>query len=83
MKEIRRQKPRAVITDWGMPKVSGIELLQAMRRHEALKDLPVLMITCRSEKEYILAAAREKVRAYLVKPFALKALDMHRRKVLQ
>ena len=69
LEEISKQKPQVVITDWSMPKLNGLQLLQIIRKHEALKHLPVLMITSRSEKEYILTAAQEGVSSYIVKPF--------------
>ncbi|NIA19695.1 MAG: response regulator, partial [Xanthomonadaceae bacterium] len=34
-----------IVTDWNMPKMSGLELLKAIRSDENLKDLPVLMVT--------------------------------------
>jgi two-component system chemotaxis response regulator CheY len=80
--EIKTKIPHAVITDWGMPKLNGLQLLQIIRNHEALKHLPVLMITSRSEKEYILTAAQEGVSAYIVKPFDASALELKINKML-
>jgi two-component system chemotaxis response regulator CheY len=75
LEEIGKQKPHVVITDWGMPKLNGLQLLQIIRKHEALKHLPVLMMTSRSEKEYVLTAAQEGVSSYIVKPFDVKTLE--------
>ncbi|MBF0474329.1 MAG: chemotaxis response regulator CheY [Deltaproteobacteria bacterium] len=58
-----------VISDWNMPKMTGLELLQKMRTDEELKHIPFLMITAEGQKENILTAARSGVSNYIVKPF--------------
>jgi two-component system alkaline phosphatase synthesis response regulator PhoP len=44
-KLLRKHKFDAVILDLVMPKVSGLKLLQLMRRSSRLKDTPVMLIT--------------------------------------
>ena len=58
-----------VVTDWNMPNMDGLALLQAIRRSPQLKHLPVLMITAEAKKENIIAAAQadEKVARFLEK----------------
>ena len=58
-----------VITDWNMPNMNGLELLKAIRSDDALKDLPVLLITAEAEKENVVLAAQAGVNDYIVKPF--------------
>ncbi|MGE0680933.1 MAG: response regulator [Candidatus Binatia bacterium] len=82
LEEIARQMPQVLITDWSMPRVNGLQLLQIIRKHEALKSLPVLMITSRSEKEYVLTAAQEGVSSYIVKPFDVQTLEAKLSKIL-
>lgn len=82
LEEIVKQKPQVVITDWGMPRVNGLQLLQAIRKHEAFKSLPVLMITSRAEKDYILTAAQEGVSSYIIKPFDVRTLEAKLVKIL-
>ena len=47
-----------VVTDWNMPNMDGLTLLQAIRATPNLKHLPVLMITAEAKKENIIAARR-------------------------
>ena len=64
-----------VVTDWNMPNMTGLELLQAIRANAQLKDLPVLMITAEAKKENIIAAAQAGASGYIVKPFTAATLS--------
>jgi two-component system chemotaxis response regulator CheY len=63
-----------VITDWNMPVVSGLELTKAIRIHNDVKNIPILMVTTRGIKEDIIEALQAKVNNYIVKPFTPNVL---------
>lgn len=63
-----------VVTDWNMPNMDGLQLLQAVRADPALKHLPVLMITAEAKKENIISAAQAGASGYIVKPFTAGTL---------
>ena len=63
-----------VVTDWNMPNMDGLTLLQTIRRTPQLKHLPVLMITAEAKKENIIAAAQAGASGYVVKPFTAVTL---------
>ena len=63
-----------VVTDWNMPNIDGLQLLQAIRSNPALSHLPVLMITAEAKKENIIAAAQAGASGYIVKPFTAATL---------
>ncbi len=63
-----------VVTDWNMPNMDGLTLLQSIRRTHELKHLPVLMITAEAKKENIIAAAQAGASGYVVKPFTAATL---------
>lgn len=63
-----------VITDWNMPNMNGLELVRELRAREDGKTVPVLMVTTRSVREDILAAAQAGVNNYVVKPFTPQVL---------
>ncbi|WP_456457290.1 chemotaxis response regulator CheY [Thermovibrio sp.] len=75
--EILKQNPNKyglVITDWNMPNMTGIELVQAIRSDEKLKHLPILMVTAEAKKENVLMAIKAGVNNYIVKPFTAETL---------
>ena len=47
-----------VISDWNMPNMDGLTMLQHIRADPALAKLPVLMVTAEAKKENIIAAAQ-------------------------
>jgi two-component system chemotaxis response regulator CheY len=63
-----------LITDWNMPVMEGIDLLKHLRADEALKDLPVLMVTAEAEKDKVITAIKAGVDNYVVKPFTAEIL---------
>jgi two-component system chemotaxis response regulator CheY len=70
-----------VVTDWNMPNMDGLQLLQAVRASDALKHLPVLMITAEAKKENIIAAAQAGASGYIVKPFTGATLSEKLQKI--
>ncbi len=42
------EKPDIIVTDYQMPVMTGIELVEQLRRNEDTKDTPVIMLTARS-----------------------------------
>ncbi|MBZ0105131.1 MAG: chemotaxis response regulator CheY [Sulfuricella denitrificans] len=72
-----------VVSDWNMPNMTGIELLQAIRADAALKHLPVMMVTAEAKKENIIAAAQAGASGYIVKPFTAATLEEKLNKVFE
>ncbi len=72
-----------VVTDWNMPNMDGLTLLQNIRATPSLKHLPVLMITAEAKKENIIAAARAGASGYIVKPFTAATLSEKLEKIFE
>ena len=64
-----------VVSDWNMPNMDGLTLLQHIRADPELAKLPVLMVTAEAKKENIIAAAQVGANGYIVKPFTAATLD--------
>jgi two-component system, chemotaxis family, chemotaxis protein CheY len=72
-----------VVTDWNMPNMDGLTLLQSIRATPTLKHLPVLMITAEAKKENIIAAAQSGASGYIVKPFTAGTLSEKLNKIFE
>jgi len=64
-----------VVSDWNMPNMDGLTMLQHIRSDAALAKLPVLMVTAEAKKENIVAAAQAGASGYVVKPFTAATLE--------
>ena len=71
-----------IFSDWELPGMNGDELLLNVRMNPALKETPVVMITCRSERDALITAIQAGVSEYVVKPFSAATLIQKIRKVL-
>jgi len=63
-----------LITDWNMPGMDGLALLEQVRKDNELRSLPVLMVTAEARREQIVTAAQAGVNGYIVKPFTANTL---------
>jgi two-component system chemotaxis response regulator CheY len=63
-----------VLADWNMPRMSGIDLVRALRARPDGAAVKIIMVTTRSVREDIVVAARAGVNNYLVKPFTPEVL---------
>ena len=72
-----------VVSDINMPNMNGFELLKAIKSDDALKHLPVLMVTAEAKKEDIVLAAQTGAAGYIVKPFTKATLEEKVQKILQ
>jgi two-component system chemotaxis response regulator CheY len=72
-----------VVTDWNMPNMDGLTLLQKIRADSPIKHLPVLMITAEAKKENIIAAAQAGANGYIVKPFTAATLSEKLNKIFE
>jgi two-component system chemotaxis response regulator CheY len=81
LQKLRAGKFEFVVTDWNMPNMDGLTLLQSIRADPALKHLPVMMITAEAKKENIIAAAQAGASGYIVKPFTAATLSEKMEKI--
>ena len=75
LNKLRNDKFDFVVSDWNMPNMDGLTMLKQIRTDDALKHLPVLMVTAEAKKENIIEAAKAGASGYVVKPFTAATLD--------
>lgn len=63
-----------IVSDWNMPQMTGLELLEKMRASDEYKDLPFLMITAEAEQGNVVIAVKAGVSNFIVKPFSAQVL---------
>ena len=80
---LKAQKYDFVVSDINMPNMNGFELLKAVKADDALKHLPVLMVTAEARKEDIVRAAKDGAAGYIVKPFTKATLEEKVQKIMQ
>ena len=66
--------PDLVILDVNLPDTNGIKILETIRSHPRLKDIPVIMVTAQVGEEDVLAGIRAGADGYIFKPFRQNAL---------
>ncbi len=65
---------QAVITEWNLPRVAGLELVKHLRQSEATKAVRIMMVTARNGRQEVLQALQAGVNVYLLKPFSGESL---------
>ena len=83
LSKLKEQPFDFVVSDINMPNMTGFELLAAIKADNALKHLPVLMVTAEARKEDIILAAKSGAAGYIVKPFTKATLEEKVHKILQ
>jgi CheY-like chemotaxis protein len=60
--------PAVILLDLKLPKLDGLKVLRQVREDEALRNVPVVMLTSSREESDIVESYRLRVNAYVVKP---------------
>ncbi len=81
--KLKQEKFDLVLLDWNMPRMTGLELLKAIRADDNLRNTPVVMITAEGRKEDVLEAVKAGVNNFIVKPFTAETLEEKLNKVLE
>ena len=58
-----------IVSDWNMPKLTGLDFLKLVRGSDAGKTVPFFMLTAETEKDRVVEAIQNGVTGYITKPF--------------
>ncbi len=80
---LESQEIDLIISDWNMPKMTGLELLKKVRASDKYKKSPFLMVTAEAQKQNVIEAVQAGVSNYVVKPFTAEAISDKLKKILK
>jgi two-component system phosphate regulon response regulator PhoB len=80
MKEVL---PDLIILDWMLPGQSGVQFAKELRSNERTKDIPIILLTARSDEMDKIAGLEAGADDYVTKPFSPKELVARVRAVLR
>jgi len=79
---LKQEKVGLIISDWNMPKMTGLDLLKNVRANPEWATIPFIMVTAEAQQDNIILAVKAKVSQYIVKPFTADTLGEKINKVL-
>jgi two-component system chemotaxis response regulator CheY len=65
----KSEKVDIALVDWNMPEMNGYEFVCAVRKEDAYKDLPLMMVTTETEMSQVVKALEAGANEYVMKPF--------------
>jgi two-component system phosphate regulon response regulator PhoB len=80
---VGEQLPDVVLMDWMLPDISGLELVRQFKRDELTHDIPIIMLTARTEEDDKIHGLDSGADDYVTKPFSPKELVARIRAVLR
>lgn len=75
--------PDLILLDWMLPQLSGLEVCRQLRRRAPTRDLPIIMVTARTEDQDAVRALDTGADDYIAKPFVMEALMARIRALLR
>ncbi|MFA7383226.1 MAG: response regulator [Desulfurivibrionaceae bacterium] len=72
---LKSEKIGLIISDWNMPKMTGLDLLKTVRADAGMAATPFIMVTAEAQQDNIILAVKAKVSQYIVKPFTAETLS--------
>ena len=80
---ISARMPSLILLDWMLPDASGLEFLRSLRKDEATRALPVIMLTARGDESDRVRGLDVGADDYIRKPFSFRELEARVRAVLR
>ncbi len=77
------RNPDMILLDWMLPGTSGIELARRLKRDELTQDIPIIMLTAKSEEDNKIQGLELGADDYITKPFSPRELIARLKAVLR
>lgn len=82
LEKAKAEKPDLVISDLNMPNMNGLEMCRAIKGEDALKNVPIFMLTTEASADVAKEGKEIGIMAWIVKPFVPEKLLAAVNKVL-
>jgi two-component system chemotaxis response regulator CheY len=66
---LKSETIQLILSDYKMPRMSGMELLEKVRESREHRNIPFVMVTAEAQKEAVVEAVQKRVSGYIVKTF--------------
>jgi len=80
---VGEERPDLILLDWMLPGISGIEVCRLLQARPETRDIPVIMLTARSEEAERVRGLSTGADDYIVKPFSVPELLARVRTILR
>ncbi len=77
------ERPDLILLDWMLPGGSGLELLRRLKREDATREVPVIMLTAKTAEDNVIQGLDVGADDYITKPFAPRELIARVRALLR
>ena len=75
--------PDLLIIDWGLPRMNGMQLVENIRANDVMADIPILMLTARTEENDKVKGLETGVDDYMTKPLSIRELKARLKALLR
>lgn len=72
--EIVNDVPDLILLDWMLPDISGVEFARSLKREENTREIPIIMLTARSDEDDKVRGLDSGIDDYVTKPFSSREL---------
>jgi two-component system phosphate regulon response regulator PhoB len=83
LKAIEKEPPLLIVLDLMLPDLDGLELCRRVKRQEATRDIPILMVSAKGEEADIVTGIELGADDYVTKPFSPRVLMARLRNILR
>jgi len=80
---VDEEEPDLIVLDWMLPNVSGIEVCRRLKARKETKNIPIIMLTARSEEDDRVRGIETGADDYVVKPYSVNELMARIRGILR
>ncbi len=80
---LAQESPDLILMDWMLPDLSGLELVRRIKRDEFTREIPIIMLTAKTEERDKIEGLDSGADDYITKPFSVKELSARIRAVLR